>query len=75
MFGRSIINRAVSAIVITVACAMIIVGSFMYGRIIGTHYRSTIEVTVSSFADDIGGWINEAKEYLYGALNLAENPT
>lgn len=60
--------------VLVVASTVIVLGSFIYGRIIGTYYRTTIEFAAASFVDDIGGWIDEAEDYFYGVLNLAENP-
>ena len=60
--------------VILLACLMIIVGAFMYGRLIGSYYRSSLEIAFNSFVEDIGGWIDEAQTYISEALNLAENP-
>ena len=60
--------------VLVVATAVIVLGSFIYGRMIGTYYRTTIEFAAASFVDDISGWIDEAEGYFYGVLDLAENP-
>ena len=46
----------------------------MYGRIIGFHYRDTIEVTAAKIYDDIAEMVEEGKAYLYEVMGLAENP-
>ncbi len=69
----SIKHRLLMAILV-IASAVIVFGSFIYGRIIGTYYRTTIEIAATSFVEDINGWINEAEDYFYGVLDLAENP-
>lgn len=74
MERKSDAKGVIAAIVVTVASVAVICGTFMYGRIIGAHYRTTIEKAANSFAEDIGEWIDEAKEYISNALNLAENP-
>lgn len=68
------VKHKVLMAVLVVGSAVIVLGSFIYGRIIGTYYRTTIEFAAASFVDDIGGWIDEAEDYFYGVLNLAENP-
>ncbi len=74
MENKSNVKHNVLMAVLVAASAAIVIGSFVYGRIIGTYYRSTIEVTVASFAEDINGWIDEAESYLTDVLNLAQNP-
>lgn len=60
--------------VLFIASMSVIVGSFMYGRLIAGYYRDTIEVTAAAIYEDFAEIIEEGKEYLYGALGLAENP-
>ncbi|MBQ5884898.1 MAG: hypothetical protein IIW79_00595 [Clostridia bacterium] len=69
-----LIRGLVSRGVLFAAGLSIIFGSFMYGRIIGFHYRDTIEVTVATIYDDIVEMVEEGREYLYEVLGLAENP-
>ena len=69
-----LIRGMVSRVVLFAAGLSIIFGSFMYGRIIGFHYRDTIEVTVATIYDDIVEMVEEGREYLYEVLGLAENP-
>ena len=54
-----LIRGLVSRGVLFAAGLSIIFGSFMYGRIIGSHYRDTIEVTVATIYDDIVEMVGE----------------
>ena len=69
-----LIRGMVSRVVLFAAELSIIFGSFMYGRIIGFHYRDTIEVTAAKIYDDIAEMVEEGKAYLYEVMGLAENP-
>ncbi len=63
------LSTVVLFVSVTVIC-----GSFVYGRIIGSHYRTSIEVTANEFAEDVNRLVDEARDYLESALGLAENP-
>ncbi len=68
------IRQRILLAVVAFACVSAVLGSFVYGRMIGTYYRSTIEGTVDSFSEDISGWLSAAESYLTDVLNLAQNP-
>ena len=80
MRGKSTLEKGglsqgmVSRMVLFAAGVSIIFGSFMYGRIIGFHYRDTIEVTAATVYGDIAKMVEESREYLYEVMGLAENP-